>query len=501
MGNRFVPLALHETQPEEAGCLPGTRVHVLSMFMEWARNDPIRIFWLAGLAGTGKTSIAITLCRMLQDEPDIVLGGTFFCSRTANVTELTDARCILPTLAASLAGVSHVFAVTLAAALNKDSLAASKPISAQMNTLLQQPLSALSQSSPSIVFVVDAIDECSDENEVKKLLVAISTLACDANVKFIITSRPETHINASPISRIDRSSILRLHTIDIDEVTEDIRLYIHDAFSKQPLEKAWYTDSEVDLLTDLADGLFIFASTVIAYVLDSESVDDRAARLRTALFAMKASMVATGPLDAIYEFVLTRASSTAKVEPAELETTQKVLACILTAEAPLSITALANIIAENPDVLRASLRRLRAVVHVPDEAEELSLHAVHASFGDYLFERAADNLLIPSLLGDELLARGCLRIMREHLHFNVSQCYSSHELNPPAHSSTVPLSLEYACLEWAYHLVALEQPNDIEEELNDMFRSHFLFWLEVICILNEVQRAEAMLNLAASTVS
>ena len=309
--------------------MPGTRVHVLLKLMKWAKNDPIRIFWLAGLAGTGKTSIVITLCRMLQDEPHVMLGGAFFCSRTANMTELTDARCILPTLAVSLAGVSHSFAVALAAALNKDTLAASKPISVQMNALLQQPLTALASASHPIVFIIDAIDECSDENEVKKLLVAISTLACDAKVRFIVTSRPETHINTSPISSIDRSSILRLHTIDIDEVTEDIRLYIHDAFSKQPLDEAWYTDSDVDLLTDLADGLFIFASTVIAYVLDTESVYDRAARLRTAVFAMKDSTVATRPLDAMYEFVLTRASSTAKVEPAELETTQKVLACVL----------------------------------------------------------------------------------------------------------------------------------------------------------------------------
>jgi len=216
---------------------------------------------------------------------------------------------------------------------------------------------------------------------------------------------------------------------------------------------------------------------------------------------MKDSMVATGPLDAVYEFVLTRASSTAKVEPAELATTQKVLACILTAGAPLSITALAEIMELKPDVLRSSLRRLRAVIHLPKDADEPALQAVHASFGDYLFERAPPNLRIPSVLGDELFARGCIRIMRERLHFNVSQCYTSHEPNPLTESSTVALSLEYACIEWAYHLAALREPEVLEGELNDLFRSRFLFWLEVISILNEVQRAEAMLNLAASTVS
>lgn len=93
--------------------MPGTRLGVLSMFMEWAKDDPMKIFWLAGLAGTGKTSIAVTLCRMLRDEPNVVLGGVFFCSRTANVVELTDARCILPTLSANLAEQSPQFAVAL----------------------------------------------------------------------------------------------------------------------------------------------------------------------------------------------------------------------------------------------------------------------------------------------------------------------------------------------------------------------------------------------------
>jgi len=480
--------------------MPGTRVHVLSMFMEWARNDPVRIFWLAGLAGTGKTSIAITLCRMLQDEPNIMLGGTFFCSRTANVTELTDARCIIPTLAASIAAVSHEFAVALATVLNRDGLAASKPISFQMDALLQQPLNTLASSSPPIIFVIDAIDECSDEKEVKKLLVAISTLACDTKVKFIVASRPETHINTSPISRVDRSSILRLHTIDMEEVAEDIRLYIHDAFSKQPLDETWYTDSDVELLTDLADGLFIFASTVIAYVLDTESFHDRAARLRTAVIAMKDSMVATGPLDSMYEFVLTRAANTVKVEPMELETTQKVLACILTARAPLSITALAEIMEQKPDVLRASLRRLRAVVHVPEEADEPGLHAVHASFGDYLLERAAVGIRISSTLGNELLFRGCLRIMKMQLYFNVSQSCSSHDPNSPDVPDSVTLSVRYACLEWAYHLVALAQREVDEREIDDIIRSQFLFWLEVMSVLGQVRRAAAMLNLAASTV-
>jgi len=461
----------------------------------------MRIFWLAGLAGTGKTSIATSLCHMLLAEPDVVLGGAFFCSRTANVAELTDARYIIPSLAVAYATKSQQFEAALASALNVDSLAASKPVSVQILTLLQQPLATLTTSSRPIVFVIDALDECSDENEVKKLLQAISTLRCDANVKFIVTSRPETHINTSPISRSDHNGILRLHNIDPMEVTDDIRLYIGDAFSKQLLEETWYTESDVNLLATRSDGLFIFASTVVTYVLDTESADDRMARLRTVLFTMKDSKVATGPLDAVYEFVLRRASNTTKVEPRELEATRQVLACILAAKMPLSILALAEILGWKPETLRASLRRLRSVVLVPEMADQPILRTVHASFGDYLFERAAVDIRIPATLGDGLLARGCLRIMSKRLHFNISKSRSSHQPNSATKPDTFTLSLEYACLQWAYHLASLGEPGVSDEEINVIFSRQFLFWLEVMSILGEVRRAAAMLIFAAASVS
>jgi len=480
--------------------MPGTRLRVLSMFMEWAKDDPMRIIWLAGLAGTGKTSIAVTLCRMLKDEPDVVLGGVFFCSRTANVVELTDARCILPTLAVDLAEKSPEFAAALLEELNADSRIILKPISIQIGALLQRPLTALSSSPHVIVFIVDALDECSDEKEVKNFLRAISTLESDAKVKFIVTSRPETHINTSPISSSDRNSILRLHTIDTAEVTEDIRLYIDDAFSKQPLDEAWYTETDVNLLASRADGLFIFASTIVAYVLSTEAAETRAGRLRKALFAMKDSKVATRPLDAVYEFVLTRASDTAKVEPEELADTKQVIACILSARTPLSIVALAEILGRKPDVLRESLRRLRSVVHVPDDIDQPGLRTVHTSLGDYLIERAAAELRIPAVLGDESFATGCFRVMRKSLHFNISQSHSSYAENPPTKPDSFTLSLEYACLQWIYHVASLPQPWSRDEDIQEIFLPRFLFWLEAMSVLGEVQRAGAMLIFASTTV-
>jgi len=130
---------------------------------------------------------------------------------------------------------------------------------------------------------------------VKKFLEAIAILACDTSVKFIVTSRPQTNISSSPIFSSGFNRIMRLHNIFEPEMKIDIELYIENAFSMQPLDEAWYTTSDVGLLTDHADGLFIFASTVVAYIRDTESMSDRTARLHTAISTMKTARSRQGP--------------------------------------------------------------------------------------------------------------------------------------------------------------------------------------------------------------
>jgi len=479
--------------------MPGTRVRVLSMFMDWARSDPMRIFWLAGLAGTGKTSIAITLCRMLQADPGVLLGGAFFCSRIANVSEQMDARCILPTLAVALAEQWPSFAAALAQMLNTDSRAALKPIGLQIASLIQQPMTGITAPYCPIVFVIDALDECNDENEVKRLLQAISTSGCCATVKFILTSRPETHIHASPISSTNNNSILRLHTIDTAEVTEDIRLYINDAFSWQPLDESWHTESEVAVLATRAEGLFIFASTIVSYILDSGSPARRRTRLQNILSAVNTT-AAIGPLDAMYELVLNRAASPHRTDTDEIEEMKVVLACILVTNAPLSVRALAELLNCPIANLHESLRRLHAVIHVPDDHDQPGLRTLHASFGDYLLERAADRIRISRSKGDEALARGCLHIMQQRLHFNVSQSRSSYEPNLPTTLDNISLSLMYACTQWVHHVLKLSPAVTFDSEICEIFWPRFLFWLEVMSVLGQVQRAAAMLISTSVTV-
>jgi hypothetical protein len=64
----------------EPACLPDTRVALLDDIHSWADGTDERcIFWLSGLAGTGKSTIARTVARRYHDRRQ--LAASFFFSR------------------------------------------------------------------------------------------------------------------------------------------------------------------------------------------------------------------------------------------------------------------------------------------------------------------------------------------------------------------------------------------------------------------------------------
>jgi len=484
----------------------GTRVQVLRQIESWIMN-PLSpaIFWIAGLAGTGKSSVAWTVCDCALADINIILGGSFFCSRSANVVTQRDVRCIIPTLAQILARRTPEFSRALAEELARDPDVVHKQVKIQAEQLLCKPLLALADLSTPVLFVIDALDECSDERELAELLAAIVQLNGDSdlnvNVKFLLTSRPETHILGSPISDRCQNEILLLHMINTAEVNRDIALYVEDAFSKSPLAQPWYSANDIATLATLSDGLFIFASTMIAYILETMSVQGRKSRLRTAMEAVRQSAVAMGPLDTVYEFVITRASDTTKVEPEELKLTRKTLASILAARDSLSVSTLAELLQLDTDYLRESLQRLHAVIHVPEDDVEPDLRTLHASFGDYLLDRAAQHIRIPEPLGHDVLSRGCLsRMARDDLCFNVSRSRSSYEANDQATTVLIAPAIVYACLHWAHHVALSSETIVLDEFIEEIFMPKFLFWLEVLSVSGSVGVASGLLRIAGSAV-
>jgi len=264
----------------------------------------------------------------------------------------------------------------------------------------------------------------------------------------------------------------------------------------------WCFDNEVETLVALSGGLFIFASTVLKYIFNRGDESGRRKRLQKATSAVVHSTIATKPLDQIYELVITEASQSDQVDADELEEMKRILACVLTARASLSVQTLADLIGSSPDTVRGSLERLHSLVHLPGDDTEPGVRTLHASFGDYMLGRAASHIRLARSLGHEPLAVGCLKRMSWHdLRFNISRSRSSYEPNTEFQPNSFSFSLVYACLHWAHHVDAASTRSAFDEMIGRIFRRKFLFWLEVLSIIGKMGIASGLLRIASSTVS
>jgi len=524
--------------------MEGTRVQILRDIDAWIKDlTGPQIFWLAGMAGTGKSAIAYTICVQAHHDPGIILGGSFFCSRSTGVAAQRDVRCVIPTLAQLMARQSDLFSRALDAELTVDPDVLHQQVDVQVEKLLYKPLLALKDSKVPIVFVIDALDECSgqlsgsgalDDAETHRIvsdmleaLVAFSRSTVRLPVKFLVTSRPETHIRNTHVSDVVFSKILRLHTVDKRQIDADIRLYVTERLFATSTLRALFTEKDVSTLVAVSDGLFIVAATALKYALGNG--DDVATARFKSLLAFtgdKLSIGATEWLDQMYGIIVENAAKAGDVHTDQLKNLLRIIAALLSARMTLSVTALADLLETPIGQLRASMTRLHAVFHVPEDDNDTSLRPIHASFGDYLLGRASSRLRIPASLGHEALAIGCLHVLNTGLHFNVSQSHSSFEESVEAKRTTIRLALEYACLHWIYHIsgfleivtpeVSINrsfrsqirswfdrkplQPSEFDERINKIFRPRLLFWLEVMSTLGQIHRAAAMLMFAATTV-
>ncbi|KAH7341262.1 hypothetical protein B0J17DRAFT_254610 [Rhizoctonia solani] len=108
------------------GCTQNTRVEILRRVMDWTRNpNAVKIYWMNGMAGTGKTTITYTLCKQLEESKQ--LGAYFFCSRAS--PDCRDVNKIVPTIAYQLARFSNPYQNKLCDALSNNPDVAKREIS------------------------------------------------------------------------------------------------------------------------------------------------------------------------------------------------------------------------------------------------------------------------------------------------------------------------------------------------------------------------------------
>jgi hypothetical protein len=239
----------------DKGCLHGTRLQLLDEIDAWSRDpDGKLIYWLSGMAGTGKSAVAQSVARKLADRKE--LGASFFFLRDAG--DIGNASKLVTTLASQLCISFPEYRPALAKILQDDYTVFRQGLRSQWETLILGALKELKgkhlRTTPLFI-VIDALDECASREDAQWLLQLFSetsVLDCP-HLRFFLTSRPEERQRFRFQQRgHDLHSDFELHSIERGVVQDDITLYLHNQFAEahtyKNLPQGWPSDADLQRL-------------------------------------------------------------------------------------------------------------------------------------------------------------------------------------------------------------------------------------------------------------
>jgi len=479
------------------GCLRGTRVDVLLQLEHWLKDKgDHRVFWLNGLAGTGKSTIARTFAEI--SFADGKLGASFFCSR--DFEDRSNLQAIFPTLAFQLAYRYLPFREKLLRVLRASPGIGQESLCSQMEKIIVDPLKA---TRIRTLIIIDALDECKDEEPASAILSILSRYVGEIPyVKFFITGRPESRIRSgfrlqslTPITEV-----LKLHEVKPEVVDSDINLFFrmqltHLAKNRSDCDmtEVWPNPSDIEILCKKAAGFFIYASTVVKFVASENNPPAKRLALITSLPESTAEEGKSG-VDQLYTKVLEHAFHKIHTDGSQcLSCFQAAVGAIVLIFNPLSIKGLSELLRYGTPDIRSTIRSLHSLLLVPDDIEDPVL-TFHKSFPDFLTdpERCKDNrfLVEPAVHHTEILLL-CLKLMRQRLKKNICNLDDHSVLSEVKDLSAlckvhIGDALEYSCCFWTKHLLkvpgSISCVKEVEEGINEFFTTCLPYWIEVLAL-------------------
>ncbi|KAJ5622611.1 hypothetical protein N7528_005843 [Penicillium herquei] len=496
------------TEERNSKCLPETRVQLLEDIHHWIDEPKSKkIFWLHGMAGTGKSTIARTVAQRRHDEGD--LGANFFFKRGED--DRGNLVKFVPTIARQLASRIPAFNYALKGSLDANPEIMSRSISEQFKRLVQEPLSKVQteEITPSpLVIVIDALDECKNDGDIRLLIHLLSDICSTKSfyLRVFVTSRfePPVRLGFHDIMDENNHQDLVLHRISPSIVELDISVFFRHEFAKiredfnlmaadeLKLTPNWPSQTELEKLTITSFPLFISAATICRFVSDWHLGGPREL-LQKALETTRD--VHTSRLSGFYSLVLEQQTiNRSESEKSDImESFCLVVGSIITLANPLSKRALAKLLSVNVGAVVARLNVLQSVLDVPEDLD-LPIRLLHLSFRDFLVTERR-GFWVDEKLTHKKLAKCCLRVMFKALKANICNLpfpgTSRSELDGRSVKRYIPPELEYACLYWVYHQTSLKHEADDYQQVDDLLKAHLLHWFEVMSLIG---RSEDILN-------
>ena len=469
-------------------CMDGTRQSLLNQIADWVANRlgqennlQRNMYWFYGSPGIGKTSLAHSICASLHKQKH--LAGAFFCRR--DDPNLSKPIHILPTFIHKLAIIFPPFRTIVAKHLHDDPNLT--PESIEGSLFLDCILSLPCHPEHTLVFVIDALDECGDAKSRPRLLKVLTNVAAQAPwLKIIITSRTEVDIQRFFGTLTELSHISYDLATDQD-ASADLQDFARSQFASVSLvwhlDAPWPKESDFNRIISRAKGLFIYIKTLVLALEHSEDPEE-------SLKEVLQNSAETGlePLYTLYSNILKAQIVHINVE------FQRMIGVLLTTSPyrALCDETIAELARVKPNLVKKWVDALSSLLY-RDEAANGGIRVRHLSVYDFFVSDRCD-YQVNLREADVQLGIACLEVMTSQLRFNIYNLEDSRLANANVQDlascvqQSISDALQYSCLYWLNHLcIPPADSGQCVSALGRFFEGLYpLFWIEVLSIMGMV---------------
>jgi len=369
-----------------------------------------------------------------------------------------------------------------------------------MHKLIVQPLK---QPGISTVIIIDALDECEDEGPASVILSVLGRLVSEIpKVKFFLTGRPEPRVyegfRLPLLAKMTDTFVL--HDVEQHRVDSDIRLFFRTSFSELASRRSgldnWPAEEQLDSLCERAAGLFIYAAATVRFVDDHQR--DPRSQLDLLLQSQKIGAREGETLDTLYTSILQEAFG--DNDPEDDARARAVLGAVVLAVNPLSSSTIAALLGYDAEDIPHLLLLAKSLLVLQEDASH-PVRPFHKSFPDFITDsdRCTDKRFFISAPDHNLqLVTGCLDLTNRTLVKNMCDLPDGvansdvGDLMERVEECIDP-ALQYASLWWHVHLADADttpaHTPTITPTLRQFLGKKFLFWLEVLSVLDAVKNA------------
>lgn len=440
----------------------------MKKIFEWIVGaDDHHMFWLNGLAGAGKSALAQSIAERCALEG--TLAASFFFSREEPGRRTM--KHFFATISYQLSSVTSIIdRPILEKSLKKNPSVLTQSLHDQLHALIIRPLDSFALSNSPMVIIVDALDECRDEDSAKELisLLAAAFHKHQFPLRFLFTSRPEPHI-LRIFTDPDIESITRSLALEEFDPQANVRTFLQCGFDEiyqkhlrlmHTVPQPWPLEDDLASLVRQSSGLFTYASTLLNFI----DADEENPNLRlSSILAIERSpnTVDYAALDRLYKQIFSLSPYSSR--------TRLIIGTILLMFEPLPLDEIEHLLGLGNGDGWATLRGLNFVFILPNEHKK-PVRVFHGSLHNFLTnpQRSTTYFINPSKYHFKI-GRLCLELMTNNLRRDVGNIEDplsnsdSHKLS--CGYQCIDGALRYACRYWAEHLSLVYMDHDIFEDL------------------------------------